>query len=77
MSLERVQLTKPKKKTHSKRVRCRICRAKDGLGFQTITCYSFCSRNSPDKKPYGVCGPTTGRKCFDMHVAAHSQDATW
>eukprot|EP00960_Hanusia_phi_P018735 552430-Hanusia_phi.AAC.2 len=62
MSLQRVQLTKPKKKTH--------CRAKDGLGFQTITCCSFCRRNSPDKHPYGICCPTTGRKCFDMHVAA-------
>eukprot|EP00960_Hanusia_phi_P076747 768604-Hanusia_phi.AAC.4 len=69
---EGVSLTQPKKETHSKRVRCRICRGKDGMGCLTITCCSLCSKKSPDKRPYGICGPTTGRKCFDVHLAAQN-----
>ena len=50
------------------RVRCRVCKGSNGLGSLTTCCCICCSEKDSNKRPYGLCGPTTRRKCYLEHV---------
>ena len=56
-----------------KRVRCRMCKSTQGWGNIANFCCQLCSSKDPNKKPFGICGPGTGRDCYMKHLSNVSQ----
>eukprot|EP00960_Hanusia_phi_P064868 765943-Hanusia_phi.AAC.3 len=56
-----------------KRVRCRMCKGAQGWGSIANFCCQLCSGKDSNKKPFGICGPGTGRDCYIKHLSQATQ----